>query len=170
RRRHTRFSRDWSSDVCSSDLSNLVAYISSEAMDALERSEEFQRVIQVQNQGTAIETRVTSLDGVRLVEVWDVARFNTQHDFTDGFVPEGQDINWVIVYKGAVVAVTKINSIYMFAPGQHTAGDGYLYQNRMYHDMFVLSQKADGVVVSIKPDDSDDDSNDDGNDDGNGAD
>src|SRR5690606_19106518 len=57
--------------------SNLIAYISSEAMDALERSEEFQRVIQVQNQGTAIETRVTSLDGVKLIEVWDVARFNT---------------------------------------------------------------------------------------------
>src|SRR5690554_2644499 len=134
--------------------SNLICYISSEALDALEMSEAFNRNIQVQNAGTAIETRVTSLDGVRLVEVWDVARFNTQHDFTEGFVPEGQDINWVIVYKGAVVAVTKINSIYMFAPGQHTAGDGYLYQNRMYHDLFVMKQKADGVVVSIKPDDS----------------
>ena len=132
--------------------SNLIAYISSEAMDALERSNEFQRVINVQNQGTAIETRVTSLDGVRLVEVWDMARFNTEHDFTSGFQPAGQDINWVIVYKGAVVAVTKINSIYMFAPGQHTQGDGYLYQNRMYHDLFVLSQKADGIVLSAKAD------------------
>src|SRR5690606_20446530 len=81
--------------------SNLIAYIPSEAMDALERSNEFQRVINVQNQGTAIETRVTSLDGVRLVEVWDMARFNTEHDFTSGFQPAGQDINWVIVYKGA---------------------------------------------------------------------
>src|SRR5690606_40395064 len=26
RRRHTRFSRDWSSDVCSSDLSNMVEF------------------------------------------------------------------------------------------------------------------------------------------------
>src|SRR5690554_773411 len=132
--------------------SNLIAYISSEAMDALERSNEFQRVINVQNQGTAIETRVTSLDGVRLVEVWDMARFNTQHDFTEGFVPEGQDINWVIVYRGAVVAVTKINSIYLFAPGQHTQGDGYLYQNRMYHDLFVMKNKADGIVLSMKAD------------------
>ena len=132
--------------------SNLIAYISSEAMDALERSNEFQRVINVQNAGTAIETRVTSLDGVRLVEVWDMDRFNTAHDFTQGFVPEGQDINWVIVYRGAVVAVTKINSIYLFAPGQHTQGDGYLYQNRMYHDLFVMKNKADGIVLSIKAD------------------
>src|SRR5690606_39794079 len=32
-RRHTRFSRDWSSDVCSSDLlNNMIAYTVSEAM------------------------------------------------------------------------------------------------------------------------------------------
>ena len=128
--------------------SNLIAYISSEAMDALERSEEFRRVIQVQNQGTAIETRVTSIDGVKLVEVWDVARFNTAHDFTEGFTPIGDNINWIIVYKGAVIAKAKLNSVYFFAPGQHTQGDGYLYQNRLYHDLFVLSQKADGVIVS----------------------
>src|SRR5690606_41041837 len=28
RRRHTRFSRDWSSDVCSSDLNGLIGYAS----------------------------------------------------------------------------------------------------------------------------------------------
>src|SRR5690606_32482187 len=67
--------------------SNLIAYLSSDAMDALERSNEFTRNINVQNQGTAIETRVTSLDGVKLVEVWDVERFNTAHDFTQGFTP-----------------------------------------------------------------------------------
>lgn len=130
--------------------SNLIAFISSEAMDALERSEEFTRNINVQNQGTAIETRVTSVDGVQLIEVWDVDRFNTQHDFTSGFVPAGDPINWLIVYKGAIIAKAKLNSIYLFAPGQHTEGDGYLYQNRLYHDLFVLSQKADGIVVSVQ--------------------
>ena len=130
--------------------SNLVAFISSEAMDALERSEDFTRNINVQNQGTAIETRVTSVDGVQLIEVWDVDRFNTQHDFTTGFVPAGDQINWLIVYKGAIIAKAKLNSIYLFAPGQHTEGDGYLYQNRLYHDLFVLKNKADGIVVSVK--------------------
>src|SRR5690554_4927117 len=130
--------------------SNLIAFISSEAMDALERSEEFTRNINVQNQGTAIETRVTSVDGVQLIEVWDVDRFNTQHDFTTGFVPAGDPINWLIVYKGAIIAKAKLNSIYLFAPGQHTEGDRYLYQNRLYHDLFVLKNKADGIVVSVK--------------------
>lgn len=128
--------------------SNLIAYLSSEAMDALERSEEFTRNINVQDQGTAIETRVTSLDGVQLVEVWDTERFNSEHDFTSGFTATGLSLNWVIVYRGAIVAKTKLNSIYLFQPGQHTQGDGYLYQNRMYHDLFVMKNKADGIVVS----------------------
>lgn len=128
--------------------SNLIAYLSSEAMDALERSEYFQRNINVQNQGTAIETRVTSLDGVQLVEVWDAERLSTEHDFTSGFTATGLGINWIIVYKGSVVAKAKLNSVYFFAPGQHTQGDGYLYQNRLYHDLFVMKNKADGIVVS----------------------
>jgi len=130
--------------------SNLIAYLSSEAMDALERSTEFTRNINVQNQGTAIETRVTSLDGVQLVEVWDTERFSTQHDFTSGFVATGLAINWIIVNRGSIVAKTKLNSIYLFQPGQHTQGDGYLYQNRMYHDLFVMKNKADGIVVSTE--------------------
>lgn len=130
--------------------SNLVCYISSETMDALERSDEFTRNIQVQNQGTAIETRVTSLDGVALIEVWDAGRFHTSFDFTTGFTPATGSfgINWVIANRGSVIAKAKLNSIYLFQPGQHTQGDGYLYQNRMYHDLFVMKNKADGVVLS----------------------
>lgn len=131
--------------------SNLIVYMSSAAMDGLERSDKFTRNISVQNEGTAIETRVTSLDGVSLVEVWDAERFNTQHDFTSGFAATGQSINWVVVNRGSVIAKTKLNSIYLFEPGQHTQGDGYLYQNRMYHDLFVMKNKADGIVLSAEP-------------------
>ncbi|MEC1552544.1 hypothetical protein P9D28_08905 [Bacillus haynesii] len=129
---------------------NLVCYISSQTMDALEQCQDFNRQIQVQNQGTAIETRVTSIDGVRLVEVWDSNRFHTSYDFTTGFQSATGSfaLNWIIVYKGSIVAKVKQSSIYLFAPGQHTQGDGYLYQNRLYHDLFVLKNKADGVVTS----------------------
>ena len=63
---------------------------------------------------------------------------------------DGKDINFLIVAKPAVIAKAKFNSIYLFAPGQHTEGDGYLYQNRLYHDLFVLETKKDGVYVSHK--------------------
>ncbi|HES3191360.1 TPA: hypothetical protein VN232_000988 [Streptococcus pyogenes] len=130
---------------------NIVIYVSSEIMDFLERSKDFTRSIATTSpQG--IDTRVTSLDGVQIVEVWDDARFKTQFEFTDGFVKAsgGKDINFLIVAKPAVIAKAKFNSIYLFAPGQHTEGDGYLYQNRMYHDLFVLENKKDGVYVSHK--------------------
>lgn len=130
---------------------NIVIYVSSEIMDFLERSKDFTRSIATTSpQG--IDTRVTSLDGVQLIEVWDDERFKTQFEFTDGFAKasSGKDINFLIVAKPAVIAKAKFNSIYLFAPGQHTEGDGYLYQNRMYHDLFVLENKKDGVYVSHK--------------------
>jgi hypothetical protein len=129
---------------------NIVAYISSGVMDLVEAYKASKGSISLSNEGTAIETRVTTLDGVRLVEVFDVDRFKTSFDFTDGFVPApgSYDLNWIILNKGSVIAKAKLNSIYLFEPGQHTQGDGYLYQNRLYHDAFILKNKLDGVVVS----------------------
>lgn len=132
---------------------NIVGFVSSEAMDLLERSNEFTRSITNQNVGlTALESRVTSIDGVQLVEVWDDSRFYNKYDFTEGYKATGdaKSINFEFVAKPAVIPIVKENAIYMFAPGQHTEGDGYLYQNRLYHDLFVKSQKQDGIYVSLK--------------------
>lgn len=130
---------------------NIIIYVSSEVMDALERAENFTRNITV-TQTNDIDTRVTSLDGVKLVEAWDDTRFKTKFDFTDGFVKaaDGKDINFLVVAKPAVVAKAKFNSVYLFAPGQVGQGDGWLYQNRLYHDLFVMDQKKDGIYVSHK--------------------
>ena len=75
----------------------------------LERSKDFTRSIATTSpQG--IDTRVTSLDGVQLIEVWDDARFKTKFDFTTGFVKaeDGKDINFLIVAKTAVIAKAKL--------------------------------------------------------------
>lgn len=95
---------------------------------------------------------MTSIDGVQIIEVWDDARFKTQFDFTTSFekASGGKDINFLIIAKPSVIAKAKFNSIYLFAPGKHTEGDGYLYQKRLYHDLFVLKSKQDGVYVSHK--------------------
>lgn len=129
---------------------NLVAYVSSDVMALVEQYKEGKGSITIGNEGSIIETRVTILDGVRLIEVFDVDRFHTSYDFTDGFVPAvgSYELNWLIVYKGAVIAKAKLNSVYLFEPGNHTQGDGYLYQNRLYHDLFVLKNQAAGVVAS----------------------
>lgn len=132
---------------------NLVAYVSSEVMDALERSKEFTRNITNQNVGTtALESRITSIDGVQLIEVYEPNRFMTKYDYTDGAKPaeDAKSINFLVVAKPAVISIVKENAVFLFAPGQHTEGDGYLYQNRLYHDLFVKKHKRDGIYVSIK--------------------
>lgn len=119
----------------------------------LERSTEFNRTITNQNVGTStLDSRVTSLDGVTLVEVWDEGRFGTKFDFTDGFTlaSDGKQLDALVVAKPAVIAKAKFNSIYLFAPGQHTQGDGYLYQNRLYHDLFALENQVDAVTALVR--------------------
>ena len=133
---------------------NLVGFLSSETMDALERSSEFNRNITNQNVGmTALESRVTSIDGVKLIEVWDDSRFMSKYDFSNGYqaTSDATAINYLFVAKPAVIPVVKENAVYLFAPGEHTQGDGYLYQNRLYHDIFVKEQSKDGLFASTKP-------------------
>ncbi len=131
---------------------NLICYVSTDVMSAVEDYREGKGTISIQDGGTEIETRVTSLDGVTLIEVFDVDRFRTSFDFTDGFKPDSGslELNWIVVFKGAVIAKAKLNSIYLFQPGEHTQGDGYLYQNRLYHDLFVMKQQNEGLAVSHK--------------------
>lgn len=131
---------------------NLIGYVSSAVMDALEMSTEFNRSITNQNVGTtALDSRITSLDGVTLVEVWDDSRFKSKFDFTDEMkvADDAQDINFEIVAKQAVIPIVKENAVYLFAPGEHTQGDGYLYQNRLYHDFFIKKSMVDGIFTSL---------------------
>lgn len=131
---------------------NLIGYVSSAVMDALEMSTEFNRSITNQNVGTtALDSRITSLDGVTLVEVWDDSRFKSKFDFTGEMkvADDAQDINFEIVAKQAVIPIVKENAVYLFAPGEHTQGDGYLYQNRLYHDFFIKKSMVDGIFTSL---------------------
>lgn len=133
---------------------NITVYVSTDVMDALERSKEFTRNITNQNVGqTALESRITSIDGVTLIEVWDDTRFKTAYDFTDGFkaADDALAIQVLVVAKQAVIMAEKENAVYLFAPGEHTEGDGYLYQNRLYHDLWVLDNHIDGIYAVTAP-------------------
>lgn len=144
----------------------LIMYVAPFIMDLLELSTEFQRKIemtQISESGLGIETRVTDIDGVSIIEVLEEERFYNKFDFTDGFVPvakkeaageeeaiEGsKKINVLLASASAVKTVPKINSIYYFAPGTHTEGDGYLYQDRSLSDTFVFPNGKDNKIDSI---------------------
>ena len=150
---------------------SLIMYVRSEIMDALEQSTEFTRKIeitQIAEGGIGIETRVTEIDGVPIMEVIDDERFYDAFNWgpeNGGFEPRkkktesssgagdavtgAHKINVCVACGQTCKTVPKINSIYYFKPGEHTKGDGYLYQNRALSDTFVFPNGKDGEVDSI---------------------
>lgn len=144
---------------------SLIMYVSSAIMDLLELSTEFTRKIemtQIAEGGMGIETRVTDIDGVTLMEVIDDERFYDKFNWEveeGGFAPVKKDtgksvtgshkINVLIACGQTCKTVPKISSIYYFDPGTHTEGDGYLYQNRTLSDVFVFPNGKDNKVDSV---------------------
>lgn len=132
----------------------LVIYAAPELMDLLALSSELSHsmdVTQIVEGGKAVQTRVTRIDGVPIVEVIDDDRFYSEFDFADGYAPEegAYKINMLAATPLTTKMVPKISSIYFFAPGEHTEGDGYLYQNRAFYDTFVFPNGKDGKIDSV---------------------
>ena len=149
---------------------SLIMYVTSAIMDVLEQSTEFTRKIemtQIAEGGMGIETRVTDIDGVPIMEVIDDERFYDAFDWEPeggGFAPRkkaaesssgagdavtgAHKINVLVACGQTCKTVPKISSIYYFEPGGHTEGDGYLYQNRKYGDLFVLDTRKDGIMIN----------------------
>ena len=135
----------------------LIMYVTSQIMDNLESSKEFTKKIemtQIAEGGLGIETRVTYIDGVPIMEVIDDERFYDSFNWEleeGGFEPANgaHKINVLIACGQSCKTVPKISSIYYFEPGTHTEGDGYLYQNRSLSDTFVFPNGKDGKIDSI---------------------
>ena len=135
----------------------LIMYVTSQIMDNLESSKEFIKKIemtQIAEGGLGIETRVTYIDGVPVMEVIDDERFYDSFNWEleeGGFEPANgaHKINVLIACGQSCKTVPKISSIYYFEPGTHTEGDGYLYQNRSLSDTFVFPNGKDGKIDSI---------------------
>ena len=144
-----------------------IMYVASWIMDLLELSKELAKKVeltQVADGGIGIETRVTFIDGVPILECIEEDRFYDKFNFNPqlgGFEPiEGGEnpsrkINTLIASTEMVITVPKISSIYYFEPGTHTAGDGWLYQHREDYDTFVFpngkNNQIDSVFVDVVP-------------------
>ncbi|MFT8878864.1 MAG: hypothetical protein ABF913_04790 [Oenococcus sp.] len=134
--------------------SNTVVWMSSDAMDALEQSTEVTKTLVINSAVIGnIETRVANINGVQLIEVWDADRFKSAFTFANGFTPASGavDINILAAVVPATIPVIKQQSVWLFAPNEVGQGDGWLYQNHLYHDFFIYPSKADGFGVSLVP-------------------
>lgn len=135
-----------------------IMYVASWIMDLLELSKELTKKVeltQVADGGIGIETRVTFIDGVPILECIEEDRFYHKFNFNPqlgGFEPiagVSRKINTLIASTEMVITVPKISSIYYFEPGTHTEGDGWLYQHREDYDTFVFPNGKDNKIDSV---------------------
>lgn len=60
---------------------------------------------------------------------------------------DAKNINFLIVEPKAAFAVAKHKKLRVFDPDTNQKRDDYLFQYRLYHDMFVYPQKAAGIYL-----------------------
>lgn len=61
---------------------------------------------------------------------------------------DGNDFVVIGGGQGTVKNVIKRAANYLFAPGQHTSGDGYLFQNRWVYGNVALKNKVGGIYAN----------------------
>ncbi len=62
---------------------------------------------------------------------------------------DGKNLNFMIVEPKAAFAVAKHKKLRVFDPDTNQKRDDYLFQYRLYHDMFVYPQKAAGIYAHL---------------------
>jgi hypothetical protein len=133
-----------------------ILYVSNEMYKLMKQSGEFFNVrtgsIQV------MDRTIESFDGMPINRV-PGARFKTACTFNDGtsggqevggFVAGGKDINFMIVYKPVALGIVKHVAPKLIAPEANPTGDGWIFGFRVYHDLFIMDNKVNGVYVHTK--------------------
>lgn len=127
-----------------------ILYVTPSMNKIVKAAEGIQRTITVTTPST-INRNVHSLDDVTIKMV-PAARMKTLYNFTDGCVadPTAKQINFILVHPSCVVCRDKYAYIKWFTPGTDSrTGDGYLYQNRAYGDLFLLEKKVPGCAINV---------------------
>lgn len=98
-----------------------------------------------------VSTKTRSLDGVPLLRI-PSARFMTEYDFTTGFAPAvgAKNMNYIIMAKSSVLAITKTDKPRIFDPAQNQSADAWKIDYRKYHDLFIPDNKMAGIYVSTE--------------------
>lgn len=138
-------------DEASVPESGRILYATPTVHKLLKQAEDIQRTFYVQSGPGRVARAVNQLDDVEIVKV-PSDRMKSVYDFTDGFTPGvgAKQINLILVHPSAVIAPIKHQAIYLWPPGSHTMGDGWLYQNRSYTDLFLIERKVDGVQINVE--------------------
>lgn len=137
----------------------IVAFVDSTAMAAIDNSGEFSRSITVSDfkQG-GVDIKVNSINGVALIPV-SSERMKSAYNFVKtasgptvgGFSPDGaaKDIHMLVLPKKAASLVKKTEKMRIWTPEQNLDADAYKFDYRVYYDVFVKKSKIDTIYASF---------------------
>lgn len=99
------------------------------------------------------DRRLKTLDGVNIISV-PQSRLNDTVTLdpgsasnSGGFTPSGDNINFILMHPTAMDQATKLANLKIFTPDENQAADAWLFQYRLYHDLWVYDNKVDGIYV-----------------------
>lgn len=139
-------------DEASVPQSGRVLYVTPKIYTMIKNAEKIQRILDVTGGAANVNRNVRSLDEVSIVTV-PSDRMKTLYDFSEGFVPGdgAKQIRMILVHPSAVLAPVKVADVYLWNKGETPdSAFGYLYQNRMYTDLFIIKAKIGGVKMNVE--------------------
>jgi len=139
------------------DSQDLVILMSTLTAGILNRSTDISKSIDVIDfkQGN-VSTKVKSIDDIPIIKV-PSARFKTLYTYvagtTGGFSATAGSlgINWIIMSRKSVIAISKTEKIRIFNPDVNQTADAYKLDYRKFHTLFIPKNKLAGVFVSYTP-------------------
>ncbi len=126
-----------------------ILYLIPSRYKLIKQAEKILRNLDVTRSAT-VNRNITNLDDVIIKKI-PSARMKTAYNFTDGYAPAttAKQMDMILVHPKSVLATDKHAYIKLWAPGTHTKGDGYLYQNRKYGDLFVVDNRMEGIKINL---------------------
>ena len=131
---------------------NRIAFCSTSYLAALKKSNEITKWLDVESKlDHKVSFKVTELDGVKLISV-PPARFKTVFNKrpNGGWYGSGDDIDFILMDSAAAVHVTKYRTQRVLSGDLALAATGMdstCVYYRIYHDLFVFDNKAQGIFI-----------------------
>ena len=128
----------------------LVAFVNPTVYAALMTLPEIQRQVVVSDfkQGE-INLKVKSINGVAIIPV-TADRMKQTIEFTDnGFTSSGAEVGILVLPKKSASLVKKTESMRIFTPEQNKDADAYVFNYRLYYDVFVKKSELKHIAAYL---------------------
>ena len=145
-------------------LEDVVYFVSTELNQKLKTSTELSRLISNAEMKIGDITLTVKTFDSRPIVVVPPTRFKTLYNFYTGRGVGGAEaqfgfasatnsaaINLMAVHYNAALPIKKHAPVRVFTPEQNQDKDGWKFQTRIYHDIFVPKNKTAGIYLHRKP-------------------